>query len=145
MSAYSNALARGRKKGAGAAPRPEILAMFCESNLQTLVGAVSPELVWRGAMARGLSFLEFGRLCGKDVRAVDELQWFEVVVIERWHRDRKKVTLWFDRLPDKTFGPYDLPNAVTQLFVGALLPMRDARDAVLEALDEGVSARPVQK
>lgn len=145
MSAYENALKRGHKKGAGVAPRPEILAMFCESNLQLLVGAVSPELVWLGAMARGLSFLEFGRLCGKDVRAVDELQWFETVTIERDPRNRKQVTLRFSRLPDKTFGPYDFPNATAQLFVGALIPMKDARDAVLEALDEEVSVREVQK
>jgi hypothetical protein len=72
---YEQALAAGRKRGAAHATDRELLAMFCESSLQILVGAVSPELVWEGAQARGLTTRDLAALANEGWRAVDDLQW----------------------------------------------------------------------
>lgn len=72
---YGAALAAGRKIGARRADDAALMALFCAGPLQTLVGAVSPELVWRGAQEQGLSTKQLGALANSDAMAVSELQW----------------------------------------------------------------------
>lgn len=72
---YEAALTRARKEGVGVCDDAAAMAAFCETTVPLLVGAVSGRLVWEGAMRKGLSALELGRLAGSDVRAVDDLQW----------------------------------------------------------------------
>lgn len=49
------------------------MAAFCEGPLQQIVGAVSPRLVWEGAMRRGLSYKDLAVMCVRDPLAVGEL------------------------------------------------------------------------
>jgi len=72
---YEAALAAGKRIGARRADDAALMALFCEGPLQTLVGAVSPELVWDGAQRRGLTTRELGTLANSDVMAVSDLQW----------------------------------------------------------------------
>lgn len=75
MSDFDDALARYAKVGASHAEDIELMAAFCKSDLQTIVGAVSPKLVWNGARTKGLSTRELAALAASDVMAVSELQW----------------------------------------------------------------------
>lgn len=76
MSAtYAAALKRGRKQGAGACDDAAAMALYCDGPLQTLAGAVSPQLVWEGAQASGLSLLELARMTAREPMAVAELMW----------------------------------------------------------------------
>lgn len=72
---YQAALAAGREIGARRANDVALMALFCAGPLQTLVGAVSPQLVWEGAQKRGITTKELGRLANSDVMAVSDLQW----------------------------------------------------------------------
>lgn len=72
---YEDALAAAKEIGARRAPDPQLMALFCDANLQTLVGAVSPQLVWEGAQKRGLSTKQLAALCATDVMAVSDLMW----------------------------------------------------------------------
>ncbi len=74
---YEAALAAGREVGASRADDNALMALFCEGPLQTLVGAVSPELVWDGAQRQGLTTRELGRLANTDMMAVSDLQWVD--------------------------------------------------------------------
>ena len=139
MSAYQEALKRGRKTGVSKAGTAEAIAMFCESNVQILVGAVAPELVWTGAMAKQLTFLEFGRLCGGDPMAVDALQWLDTVTVTPFGTARYHLV--FSNLPGQVFGPYNLNDARVQLETTALMAPLTARDAVLDARALGVAVR----
>ena len=56
---------------------------------------------------------------------------------------RKRYRLSFSKLPGRTFGPYDLRDAVTQLYVGALLERIDARTLVLDAAMNGTATTEV--
>jgi len=76
-ASYEAALAAGREIGASRADDAALMALFCEGPLQTLVGAVSPELVWDGAQRQGLTTRELGRLANSDVMAVSDLQWID--------------------------------------------------------------------
>jgi hypothetical protein len=76
-TSYEAALAAGREIGASRADDAALMALFCAGPLRTLVGAVSPELVWDGAQRRGLSTRELGRLANSDVMAVSDLQWVD--------------------------------------------------------------------
>lgn len=139
MSAYTDAIKRGRKIGVSRAPVAEALAMFCESTLQLAVGAVAPELVWTGAMAKRLTYLEFGRMCGRDPMEVEALQWLDTVTItphgaQRYH-------LVFSKLPGQVFGPYDLREARGQLEIAALMAPLESRTAVFDARTDGVAVR----
>lgn len=51
------------------------MAAFCDSPLQILAGAVSPRLVWEGAMRHGMSYKDLAELCHRDPVAVGELMW----------------------------------------------------------------------
>lgn len=75
MSAYQEALAAARKVGAAHCSDPGLMAWFCEHDLQILVGAVSPRLVWEGAQKRGLTAQQLARLATTDVTATADLMW----------------------------------------------------------------------
>jgi hypothetical protein len=72
---YQHALTAGREIGASRADDNALMALFCAGPLQSLVGAVSPELVWDGAQAKGLTTRELAALANSDVMAVSDLQW----------------------------------------------------------------------
>ncbi|GAA3108413.1 hypothetical protein ACFQ0X_43830 [Streptomyces rectiviolaceus] len=72
---FATALALYRTKGAAHAPNHALMAGLCQDTIQTLVGAVSPQLVWEGAMKNGLTAKELLHLCNTDFMAVDDLQW----------------------------------------------------------------------
>lgn len=75
MIRYEDALAESRRVGAAHADDAGQIAGLCESAVQAVCGAVSPKLVYEGAMKKGLSAKEFGRLLGSDPRAIEALQW----------------------------------------------------------------------
>lgn len=55
-------------------------------------------------------------------------------------RKGKRFQLSFSALPGRTFGPFDLPEAVRDLMVSADLPPRVARDLVLDAHTNGAAS-----
>jgi hypothetical protein len=59
------------------------------------------------------------------------------VTVRKAGRRGERVTLHFSALPDREFGPYPWPDAVTDLTVSALLSRPAARDLVLDALATG--------
>jgi hypothetical protein len=72
---YRQALAQGREAGAAHATDPQLMAMFCENTLQILAGAVSPQLVWAGAQARGMTTTQLLKACNdRDYQTLDALQ-----------------------------------------------------------------------
>lgn len=73
--AYAAALKVCRAKGAAHAPTNALMAGLCQDVVQILVGAVSPQLVWEGAMKKGLTAKQLLNLCRTDYMAVDDLQW----------------------------------------------------------------------
>ena len=75
MSGFDEAVARGRGAGAAHASDSDAMAWFCESVVQSLLGAVSPRLVWEGAMKKQLTLAELSRLCSSDPVAACDLQW----------------------------------------------------------------------
>jgi len=75
MSDYRVALNRGRRVGAGRCDDAAAMALFLESCVQQLLGAVAPQLIWEGAQKEGLTFLELGKLCSSDPARVEKLQW----------------------------------------------------------------------
>ena len=72
---YEEALAAGRRNGASHATDAQLMAMFCDTSLQTLCGAVSPQLVWNGARKNGLSTGALGDLAASAPMEVAELMW----------------------------------------------------------------------
>jgi hypothetical protein len=46
---------------------------------------------------------------------------------------RKRYTLTFSKLPGQSFGPYEFAEAISQLYVCALLSRPDARNLVMDA------------
>lgn len=72
--AYEAALKRAKDKGVGRCDDAAAMAAFCDANIQLLVGAVSPQLVWEGAQKKGLTLLELGRMV-RDPMAIDDLMW----------------------------------------------------------------------
>jgi hypothetical protein len=75
MSAYQEALASGRKTGASRCTDAELMAGLLDGNAQILLGAVSPRLMWKGAMAKGLTSQELARLIHDDPQAACDLMW----------------------------------------------------------------------
>lgn len=75
MSKYQAALKAANKVGASHAADAGVMALFCATSLQILVGAASPELVWDGAQKRGMTALELAKLAQKDPLAVHDLMW----------------------------------------------------------------------
>jgi hypothetical protein len=72
---YEQALTEAATKGTSQCSDAAAIAQLCDGTIQLLIGAVSPRLVWEGAQKKGLTYLEFGHLCGTDPRAVEALQW----------------------------------------------------------------------
>lgn len=73
--AYTAALARAKKAGTSKAADGDFMAQCCKNLIPVLVGAVSPKLVWEGAMLKGVTSSELMRMCHTDPSAVAELQW----------------------------------------------------------------------
>lgn len=72
---YETALARYTKMGAANADDTALMAGFCEHLLQPVVGAVSPKLVFTGALESGLTSKKLADLAVNDARAVEDLMW----------------------------------------------------------------------
>jgi len=51
------------------------MAAFCQYDLQQIVGAVSPKLVWEGARRKRLSARDLAALASSNPLAVGDLQW----------------------------------------------------------------------
>lgn len=75
MNAYHQALTAAQKAGVAHATDAGLMALFCATSLQLLVGAASPELVWRGAQSKGMTALELATLATYDAAATHELMW----------------------------------------------------------------------
>lgn len=71
---YAEALVRYRHSGASSADDAALMAAFCRNDLQILVGAVSPKLVWEGAQHAALSTRELARMTPNPM-VVSDLQW----------------------------------------------------------------------
>lgn len=143
VTAYTDALARGKKTGVSRAPAAEAIAMFCNANLHLLVGAVSAELVWTGAMARRMSFLEFGRMCGRNPMEVEALQWIDTVIVTH---DSGRYRLDFNYAKHGIlYDSYDARHAVYELALTTSLDESDAQKLVAEALEFGVSGRELKR
>lgn len=72
---WEQALAEAKERGVSCCSDHAAMAAFCDANITFIVGAVSPQLIWEGAMRQGLSFLELGRLANRDPIACSELMW----------------------------------------------------------------------
>jgi hypothetical protein len=72
---YKAALAAAKKVGASQATDAGAMALYCESVLQIMVGAASPQLVWEGAQRRGMTALELAGLAVNSPTAVHDLMW----------------------------------------------------------------------
>lgn len=77
-TAYAAALISGARTGMSHATDAELMAAFCESVLQLVVGAVSPRLVWEGAQARGMTTQDLAKVAhARDLDTLDDLQFGE--------------------------------------------------------------------
>lgn len=72
---YQDALKRGNKMGAGACDDEAAMALFCQHDIQLLVGSVSPQLVWEGARKSEMKLLDLARMCAKSPTDVEGLMW----------------------------------------------------------------------
>lgn len=72
---YQAALADANKVGAAHATDAGVMALYCATSLQILVGAASPQLVWEGAQKTGMTARELNALALKDPNAVHDLMW----------------------------------------------------------------------
>jgi hypothetical protein len=77
MQTYQEALAAGSRAGASKATDAEASALFLSGCAQTLLGAVSPKLIWEGTQKKHLTYLELARLVGQDPDAARDLMWVE--------------------------------------------------------------------
>jgi hypothetical protein len=75
VSYYRQCLKSGRKRGAANAERDELLAMVLESTAQLMLGAVSPELIFKGCLAEGIFAREVTDLMCTAPERVEALQW----------------------------------------------------------------------
>lgn len=72
---WEQALTEAKTKGVGRCSDHAAMAAYCDANITYIVGAVSGQLIWEGAMRKGMTFLELGRLAGRDPIACAELMW----------------------------------------------------------------------
>lgn len=72
---WEQALAEAKEIGVRRCSNPALMASFCDGALQTVIGAVAPQLVWEGAQKKGLTAKELLHLCNTDVMAVSDLMW----------------------------------------------------------------------
>jgi hypothetical protein len=73
--AYAQALKATRATGTMQLTDPQHMALFCDSSIQILLGAVSPQLVWEGAQKSGLTTQELAKLIHDDPDAARDLMW----------------------------------------------------------------------
>jgi len=69
---YRAALDRAEVSGLSQCDDAAAMASYCNGPLQIIAGAVSPALVWWGAMRSGLSLVELAQLTPHQI---DDLQW----------------------------------------------------------------------
>jgi hypothetical protein len=72
---YEAALKRAKDQGVGRCDDAALMASFCKHNLQTLVGAVSPKLVWQGAQTKELTTKQLAAMANRGWQEIDDLQW----------------------------------------------------------------------
>ncbi len=72
---FDEALALLRRVGAAHADTAGQLAGLCSSVLRLTCGALSPRLVYEGAMKRGLTASQLSDMMSSDPSAVEALQW----------------------------------------------------------------------
>ncbi len=72
---YEEALAEARRVGVSRCSDPALMAQFLDANAQTLIGAVSPRLVWEGAQKTGLTTKALAELIRRDNMAAADLMW----------------------------------------------------------------------
>jgi hypothetical protein len=72
---YQSALTAAKKVGAANATDAGVMALFCATSLQILVGAAGPKLVWEGAQKKRMSALDLAKLATNDPKAVHDLMW----------------------------------------------------------------------
>jgi hypothetical protein len=75
VNTYQAELAAANKVGAARATDAGVMAQYCATSLQTMVGAASPEMVWEGAQKQGMSAVDLARLATTNPKAVHELMW----------------------------------------------------------------------
>lgn len=75
MASYKQALAAANRAGSANADDAGLMAQFCENVIQQLVGAASPQLVWEGAQAKGMTTSELNKLALDNPNAVHDLMW----------------------------------------------------------------------
>lgn len=75
MVSYQQCLADGKRVGAAHCSDVELMALLCDSTIQTLCGAVSPRLVFEGAVKKGLTSIGLSSMAVEDPAAVAELMW----------------------------------------------------------------------
>lgn len=76
MANYAEALATAKKAGAEDVTDEGMIALLCDSPILNLTcGAVAGSLVYEGAIAKGLTYVEFARLASEDPDAIAALQW----------------------------------------------------------------------
>ena len=72
---YEEALAEERKGGTSKCSDAALMAGFCQGTAQILIGAVSPRLVWEGAMSKGMTTRQLATLMHDDPIAAADLMW----------------------------------------------------------------------
>lgn len=72
---YKEALAESRREGVSKCGDAALMASFLDGCAQTLLGAVSPRLVWDGAQKRGLSSKGLMEMIHDDPAAAVDLMW----------------------------------------------------------------------
>jgi hypothetical protein len=75
MASYKATLAAANKVGSARATDAGVMAQYCATTLQVMVGAASPELVWEGAQKKGMTALELAELAIENPAAVHDLMW----------------------------------------------------------------------
>jgi hypothetical protein len=75
VDSYQAELAAANRIGSARATDAGVMAQFCATSLQLIVGAASPELVWIGAQKAGMTALELVTLANKKPLAVHDLMW----------------------------------------------------------------------
>ena len=72
---YEATLHAARKVGASKANDAQQIALLCENVLQRTCGAVSPSLVFEGAMKKNLTATQFSKMMADDPQGVEDLMW----------------------------------------------------------------------
>lgn len=75
MSDYEAELMEARRVGVANATDTGVMALFCDTSLQQMCGAVAPRLVFDGAQKAGMSAKQLAELAGTDPELVHDLMW----------------------------------------------------------------------